>query len=300
MHIFLSGSPSILSTAIMESYFSSGHTLHCCPHLPFEASTIEQILDEKTLKHKMDMVILIAGEDLFNTTYTKDKITKRCADQIKINKHICDYFAKQKEKPSILISVSSVFYYTDGQKEPASERSDNGSGFVANFFKDLEAATATAEESGIRVVHLRLGKVISRSLEPNFPKLPFLHNCIPSVWHDKNRWMSWVSQEDAVRAIKFIWENEEFSGPVNIVSGDTVSRNEFNNSVTKEFSLRKTLPLPSSLLKLLLGQEAEHLFMASTRAIPLKLMEAGFLFNNISLQEYYSNREDTSIYFVEN
>ncbi len=287
MHIFLSGSISVLGTAIMESFFNSGHTLHSFPLLTPQGSDIEKTLDEKTGGLNMDLVVLLAGEELLNITCTKSKIVKHCADQIEVNERVCNYSAKKNIKPKIIFSVSSVFYYTNAQNKPASESSNYGTGFVANYFKKLEHVTELAEKSGIRVVHLRLGKVISKSTEPVFPKLPFLRKFIPTIFHDKSRLMSWVSQEDAVRAIYFICKNKSLSGPINIVSGDTVSKDEFNSLIAKEFSLHKTLPLPTYLLKIILGEETTCLLKVSTRAIPVKLMEAGFLFKNISIEEYY-------------
>ncbi len=287
MHILLSGFPSLLGSAIMESFFNSGHTLHSFPLQTPQGADIEKTLDEKTGGQHMALVVLLAGEELLNATFTKSKIVKHCADQIEINERVCNYFAKKHRKPKIILSVSSVFYYTNAQNEPASESSNYGTGFLANYFKKLENVTKLAEKSGIRVVHLRLGKVISKSTEPVFPKIPFLRKSIPAIFHDKSRLMSWISQEDAVRAIYFICKNKRLSGPINIVSGDTVSKDEFNKLIAKEFSLRKTPPLPTYLLKIILGEETTCLFKASTRAIPVKLMKAGFLFNNISIEEYY-------------
>lgn len=287
MHIFLSGSSSIIGTAVMESFFNSGHSIHSYSHLPRHNEDFERLLQAEIGGQHFDIVMLLTGEELFDTDCTKKKIIDRCARQLEANQMICNHFMRNSNRPKVILSVSSIHYYNNDNNKPSSEMSGNGFDFLAEYFSKLEDITKTASEFGIRIINLRLGKVISKISEPVFSKLPLFRNLIPSFLHDSNRLVSWVSQEDAIRAIHFILENEEISGPVNITSGDTVSRHEFNNSISKKFKIRKIPPLPQSLLKLMLGQEITCLFDNSTRAIPLKLMEAGFLFNNISLQDYF-------------
>jgi len=287
MHIFLSGSSSILGTAVMESFFNSGHSIHSYSPLAAQNEDIEKKLQVEIGRQHFDMVLFLTGEELFNTACTKKKIIDRCARQIEANQVICNHFLKKDNQPKVILSVSSIHYYDNDANNPASEASLNGYDFLAEYFSKLEATTNSSSSFGTRVINLRLGKVISKISEPVFSRLPFLSNYIPSFLDDTSRLVSWVSQEDAIRAIHFILENEEISGPVNVTSGDTVSRREFNKSISKEFKIPKIPPLPHSLLKLVLGQDLTCLFENSNRAIPLKLMEAGFLFNNISLQDYF-------------
>ncbi len=287
MHIFLSGSHSILGSAVMESFFNSGHTLYSCPHLPPQRSEIDTLIQQNTGGKPMDMLFLLTGEEIFDTANTKKKIIKRCEEQIKVNELICNYFDDQEESPKIIFSVSSVLCYLDSSNDPATEMTSCSSGFVADYFKRIEEASLQVEMPNTRFIQLRLGKVISKLAAPDFPKLPFLAKYIPSVLKDKNRLISWVSQHDAVRAIHFIVENNSISGPVNIVSGDTVRRDDFFDLVARKFNILRTPPLPSFALKMLFGQEGFNLLHGSVRAMPLKLMEAGFLFNDISIHEYF-------------
>lgn len=287
MHIFLSGSSSIIGTAVMESFFNSGHSIRSYSHLSCQNENLEKTLQAEVGGQHFDIIILLTGEELFNTSCTKKKIIDMCAKQIEANQIICNHFLKNDNRPKVILSVSSIHYYNNDSNNPASEMSLNGFDFLAEYFSKLEATTNSALEFGTRVINLRLGKVVSKISEPAFSRLPFLPNYLPSFLHDTNRLVSWVSQEDTIRAIHFILENDKISGPVNITSGDTVSRKEFNKSISREFKIPKIPPLPHSLLKFAMGQDLTCLFENSTRAIPLKLMEAGFLFNNISLQDYF-------------
>jgi hypothetical protein len=284
MQVFISSTSSILSTAVIEFLFNSGYTIHSCPHLNGDDTQIKTTLQEKIGHQRIDIVLLMADEEVFLTANRKSKVVESGAKQIKIKKSICEFFANRSIRPVIIMSLSSLSY-CNYSITPCTEKTPKGIGFLAEHFSQLED-TIFVSADGIRTVHLRLGDVISRSHAPAFVKFPIFKNKVPTFFRDKVDLISWVSQEDAVRAIHFICINGEISGPVNIVCGDSVAKEDFKNSIAKKFRLKKTLPLPQSVTTLIFGKEIASLFTISSRAIPQKLMEAGFLFHNISLSEY--------------
>src|SRR3712207_9560167 len=61
-----------------------------------------------------------------------------------------------------MVSASAVGYYGDRRNELLREESEPGSDFLAEVCKAWEAAADPAREAGIRVVHPRMGIVLSR------------------------------------------------------------------------------------------------------------------------------------------
>lgn len=294
MNIFISGSTSILASAIIESYFGQEATLFIRDDLPTDEPEISAALASVTSGQVMDIVMILDGDEIFNTQITKGYINTVPVQKIKQTKAICRHFAHQLEKPATLLLASSVSLYATGEQSTSAESSELGSSFVANYFRELESATRPAEESGIRVLHLRFGNIVSRLSLPAYPRLPFFQKYITTMWQDRKRWSSWISREDATRAIYFLLENKTITTPVNVTSGRAVSKKDFLTVFTERFNLSRTPPLLMPMLTLLLGAEGASLFSVDANSVPEKLMKAGFSFENTSMPEYLNNKEHYS------
>ena len=166
MNIFISGSTSILASTIIESYFGQEATLFIRDDLPADEIDISTAISSVTSGKAMDIVMILDGDEVFNTRITKHYIHTALDHKIKQTKAICHYFANQTEKPSTLLLASSVSLYATDEQRISAENSELGSNFVATYFRELESATRSAEESGIRVLHLRFGNILSRKSPP--------------------------------------------------------------------------------------------------------------------------------------
>lgn len=285
-NVFISGSSSMLASAFIEYCFRKGCSLFINDELPQDGESAAHFLDKKTEGQHMDLVLLLHGEDFLHSDLTRHNLRRRAELLISHTASVCEYFSSRPRKPDTMLLGSSVLIYRQGTEELAVENSLAGKNFSSDFFQQLEASTTSAEKSGIRVLHLRFGKFVSRTAEPAFPRFPLLRGHVPAFFKEKKCRVSWVSLEDAIRAISYILQEKSISSPVNITSGDVLPRPEFYKTAAAKFKLRKTFPLPAPLIRSLSGREAADLLKAGTKAVPLKLMESGFLFENISLQEY--------------
>jgi len=76
-----------------------------------------------------------------------------------------------------------------------------------------------------------------------------------------------------------------FEGPVNVVSPNPVRNKEFVSSLGRALNRPAVLPLPAFAARLLLGEMADDLLLASQRVIPRKLLESGFTFEYPELEQ---------------
>lgn len=294
MNIFISGSTSILATTIIESYFAREATLFILDDLPTDEVDIASALTSVTSGQAMDVVMILDGEEIFNTQITKRHLKTAPARKIQQTRAISRYFSNKSAKPNTLLLASSVSIYETVELSTSAENSRIGNSFVANYFRDLESATRPAEVSGIRVLHLRFGNILSRLSLPAYPRLTFFHKYIPTMWQDRKCWTSWISREDAARAIYFLLENKKVTSPVNITSGRAALKREFLAIMAERFNLKKTPPLLTPILNALIGEEGASLFTVNANSVPVKLMGAGFSFENISMPEYFNGKEQSS------
>ena len=91
------------------------------------------------------------------------------------------------------------------------------------------------------------------------------------------QWMSWIALPDAVRAVEYALNDENFSGPVNIVAG-AGSNADFTRALGWVMRRPTWLPLPAFVARLVFGEKADAMLLASTRAEPKKLRACGFEF----------------------
>jgi uncharacterized protein (TIGR01777 family) len=92
------------------------------------------------------------------------------------------------------------------------------------------------------------------------------------------QWMSWITLVDAVSAILFALDTASLDGPVNLAAPEPVTNTEFTRALSRAVHRPAILPAPAFALRLALGQMADEALLASARAVPFRLLSAGFQF----------------------
>jgi uncharacterized protein (TIGR01777 family) len=179
-------------------------------------------------------------------------------------------------RPRVLVCASAYGYYGDRGDELLTEDSPPGRGFLADMAMQWEAAAQPAREAGVRVVHTRFGIVLA----PNGGALPqmqrvFRTGLAGSLGTGK-QWWPWIAIEDADAALRFALERETVSGPVNVVSPRMVTNKEFARTLAKVVKRPSFLGAPEWAVRLMFGEAAGEMLLASQRIVPAKLQQAGF------------------------
>jgi hypothetical protein len=105
---------------------------------------------------------------------------------------------------------------------------------------------------------------------------------------DGRQWSSWISKADAVSAALFALKNENLSGPVNIVAPNPVTNAEFTRALGRAVHRPALIPAPAFALRLALGEMADEALLASTRAVPKRLMQEGFAYARPALADAFA------------
>lgn len=169
-------------------------------------------------------------------------------------------------------------YYGDRGDICLSESSTAGAGFLSDVCRDWEAAALPAEDAGIRVVHLRIGVIISRN-GGALPQMltPFKLGVGGRIGSGRQFW-SWVTLEDVVGAIHHVIDNETVRGAVNCVAPEPVTNNDFTKTLGAALGRPSVFPMPAFAARLALGQMANDLLLSSTRVFPRRLESSGYDF----------------------
>ena len=91
------------------------------------------------------------------------------------------------------------------------------------------------------------------------------------------QWMPWIHRQDQVALIDFLLHDAGASGPYNACAPEPVRNRVFSQALGRVLRRPAFMPLPAVLLRLGLGELAE-LLLGGQRALPRRLLEAGFRF----------------------
>jgi len=241
-------------------------------------SAADPPLADSTPLEGLTAAIHLSGANLSAHRWTPEYRREIVSSRVDSTRALASTLARLRNPPQALLVASAVGIYGDRADELLNESSPLGSGFLAEACVSWEAAAQPAVDAGIRVVHLRFGVVLSRGAGALARMEPIFRLGIGGRLGSGRQWMSWISLPDLVLAIQFVLQTPALSGPVNVVSPYPVTNAEFTRSLAHQLERPAFIPTPTFALRLVLGQMADEALLASTRAYPRKLLDAGFYF----------------------
>jgi len=228
--------------------------------------------------------IHLGGANLAERRWTAAYRREIWASRVDSTRNLAATLAGLCRPPQSLLVASAVGFYGDRGVEALNETSTAGSGFLADLCREWEAAAEPAVKAGIRVVYLRSGVVLGPGHGALDRMLPVFRFGLGGKLGSGKQWMSWISLADAIAAILFALETTSISGPVNLTSPNPITNAEFTRALGRQLDRPAVLAIPSFALKLALGPMADEALLASTRALPAKLQEAGFEFTHPTIE----------------
>jgi uncharacterized protein len=289
MNILVTGASGLIGSALVSSLTSTGHAvtrLVRSPPKPGEraaywdpmAGTIEASAFEG-----VDAVVHLAGENIA-TRWTAEKKRKIRDSRVRGTQVLCEALAQLAAPPKTLVSASAIGYYGDRGDAILTEDSGPGTGFLAEVCRAWEAATEPAQRSGIRVVQLRLGVVLSAAGGALAKMLPPFRLGLGGVLGTGQQYMSWIALDDVIGTIQHAILTDALQEPANAVAPQAVTNREFTKTLGQVLGRPTLFPMPAFAARLMFGEMADALLLASARVQPAKLLAAGYSFRYPELE----------------
>jgi len=98
---------------------------------------------------------------------------------------------------------------------------------------------------------------------------------------DGRQFMSWIHEEDFIRAVRWLIARDDLTGPVNLAAPHPLPNADFMRTLRQAAGVPFGLPAPAWLLEIgvrLLRTESE-LVLKSRRVVPARLLASGFSFH---------------------
>lgn len=284
MHILLTGGTGLIGRALCRYWQGQGHQLTVWTRRPDQVAALcgPQVRAIKTLQEldqtPVDAVINLAGAPIADRPWTHKRKALLWSSRITLSETLLAWLETLEHKPRVLVSGSAVGWYGDGGERELTEESPPVSeDFASQLCIAWEETALRAEALGIRVVLVRTGLVLSA--DGGFLSrllLPFKLGLGGPIGNGR-QWMPWIHINDQIALIDFLVHQDEARGPYNACAPNPLRNREFARSLGRVLHRPALIPLPAFFLRLALG-ELSLLLLGGQRAVPARLLEAGFTF----------------------
>lgn len=200
------------------------------------------------------------------------------------------------EPPRVWLNASTATIYRHSIDTPMDEATGEQGGneligkrrrapdtwnFSVHVAKDWEAAFFETETPRTRKLALRSAITFSPTPGNAFQVFSNLVRLgLGGTQGNGRQYVSWIHEADFARAVDFLIEEEELEGPVNITAPNPLPNREFMEALRDAWGMPNGFPAPALFIEIgafFMRTESE-LVLKSRRAIPGRLLDAGFKF----------------------
>ncbi len=232
----------------------------------------------------VDAVVNLSGENVGSGRWTAARREAIMRSRTDATRTLVVAFQAMARKPAVMVSASAVGFYGERGDEILTEESRIGHGFLPEVCLAWETHAEGAARMGIRTVLLRFGVVLTPAGGALAKMLPPFRLGLGGRVGSGRQWMGWVSREDAVGAIFHALIQPRCRGPMNVVAPAAVTNAGFTAVLARVLGRPAVVPVPALALRAALGEMADATLLASTRAVPQRLRETGFVFRHPTLE----------------
>ncbi len=291
MDIAITGSNGLIGRALGASLRADGHRVVPVVRSGASGDAIAWDPTAGTIDaaglEGLDAVVHLAGEGIAAGPWTAKQRRKIAESRSTGTSLLATTLAGLSAPPATLVSGSAMGYYGDRGDEVLTEASGPGEGFLTDVCVAWEAATAPAQDAGIRTVHLRTGIVLAADGGAlGAQLLPFKLGLGGKAGRG-DQWLSWITLADEVAAIRHAVDHPDVVGPINLAAPAPVTNAAFTKALGRALHRPTVLTIPRLVRKLPagVGDLLESLLFTSTRMEPAALSASGFTFAHTDIDE---------------
>ncbi|MGH2347300.1 MAG: epimerase [Chloroflexota bacterium] len=238
-----------------------------------------------------DAVINLAGRSV-NCRYTKAHLKEMMDSRVESTRTIGRAIEQATDPPRIWLQMSTATIYAHRFDAPNDEATGRIGGREANvprgwrssitIAQTWEEALYEANTARTRRVALRCAMVMSA--EPGGPFDAFValtRRGLGGPIAGGRQYISWIHDQDFVRAVLFLLECDSLAGPINLAAPWPLPQRDFMAVLREAWEVPVGLPATRWMIEIgafFLRTESE-LVLKSRRVVPTRLLDAGYAFD---------------------
>ena len=281
MRAVVAGASGLIGTALVPALEAAGYDVvrlvrREVRHLGESEWDPEAGTIDADLVKRADLVVNLAGASIGGRRLTKSYAKVVLDSRLETTGLLARTMAATGR--GRLIQASAMGYYGVRGEDELHERSHPGSGTLPEIAIEWEKAANPAVLAGVSVQWLRTGLVIAPTGGLAKRLLPLIRLGLVRSLGSGKQWMSWISLNDAVRAILFLAQSDHV-GPVNLVAPLPARNAQLIAALARAAHRPRLFPVPAPILRLVVGPAADDL-LGSQKATPGVLTRLGFSWNH--------------------
>ena len=222
-----------------------------------------------------DWIINLAGASI-STKWTEENKRMLYDSRVLTTRNLVAALS-DGDRHQLFCSTSAPGYYGPRGEEELTEASPPGQDFLAKLAQDWEAEALKAQDLGIRTVISRFGIVLGKGGGMLGELVPIFKRFLGGPVGNGLQWLSWIHQQDLVRAYLFLPQQPDLGGPMNFTSPNPVRNLDFAKALGRALSRPAFMAAPAFMMRLILGEFAEAI-LTGQKILPEKLLASGFKF----------------------
>jgi uncharacterized protein len=297
MKIIIPGGSGHVGTVLAHDFHRAGHNVIVLSRRPAPAPwtvlpwTGETVGEWVHVIDGSDVVINLTGKSV-NCRYTPSNRAEIIESRVHPTRLIGKAIAGSSQPPRVWLQASTATIYAH-RFDAANDEETGILGGDEPYAPDtwrfsIDVATAW-ERASNEVETPRTRKVLMRSAMTMSPEgggifdtlLRLVRFGLGGRAGSGRQYVSWIHDHDFIRAVYWLIEREDISGPVNLASPFPIPYAEFQQVLRNTWGARFGLPATEWMVELgtrLLGTESE-LVLKSRRVVPGRLLNGGFTFD---------------------
>ncbi|MBN2637859.1 MAG: TIGR01777 family oxidoreductase [Bacteroidales bacterium] len=293
-NILIAGGTGLIGTALCGLLTKKGYSVAVLSRSKknleypvFQWDPLKGDFDDKALDFA-DGIIFLSGENVGAKRWTNRQKQIIVESRVQSIELLIEKIKQSNKKPEFFISASATGYYGGTLTDRISLENDvPGHDFLAKTTFNWESSLLTLKSLDIRLVTLRTGVVLSPD-EGALPKMMLpVKLGVGSALGSGKQYIPWIALADIVQMYLYAIENPELNSVYNAVAPNPVPNKQFMRLLAKYLDRPFFFPpVPSFLLKLLLGEMSE-MVLKGNRVSSEKIQKAGFKFQYKTLEEYF-------------
>lgn len=292
--IILAGGSGFLGSALVKHFCALGRDVVVLTRSPkSRAHGVREVAwDTRTLGDwtseldGADVMVNLTGRSI-NCRYTENNRRVIIASRVDSTRVVGEAIRRAAKPPRVWLNSSSAAIYQHTFDTPMDENGATGAtpeakdDFTIEVVRQWERALGEARTPETRKVALRTTMVLGNDRNSAFPMLRRLARFgLGGRMGSGRQFVSWIHELDFCRAVEWLVQRDEVSGPVNLSAPNPLPNAEMMRLFRRVCGVPLGLPAFKWMLEVgaLLLRTETGLILKSWRVVPGKLLTSGFHF----------------------
>lgn len=290
--ILITGGTGLVGNVLTKALLSKGYSViiltrqkdkqSTVPNLSYAYWDINTMVIDQHVFAEVTHIIHLAGAGVADKRWTKKRKQEIIDSRVKSGQLLVQCLKDIPNKVQALISASAIGWYGADPEVPNphafKENDKPATEFLGRACKLWEESTKPVIELGIRLVHVRIGIVLSKNGGALKEFMKPQQFGIGAILGNGKQIISWIHIDDLVQIFIEAVEDATMQGAYNAVAPNPVSNKELTIALaTARGKFYIPVHVPSIILKVVLGEMSEEVLKSATVSAE-KILATGFQF----------------------